>query len=129
MRVLRVLRQLPTLIQAWSTLLQQHIALMQEYNQLLREIIHELTDQEATTPVTDLQAIADQASAIAGSMMPSTGLSLIVPSLAASHPPDAVPDGRARDPKRIRTGADVTYSSRTFLREQDEKRAVGRRLP
>lgn len=123
MRVLRVLRQLPTLIAAWSTLLQQHIALMQEYNSLLREIIHELTDREAETPPVDLQEIADQASAIASSMTPLTGLSLI-----QSQPPpsDVAPDVRARDPKRIRTAADVTYSSRSFLREQDEKHAAGR---
>lgn len=129
MRVLRVLRQLPSLITVWSTLLQQHIALMQEYNNLLREIIRELTDREPETAPTDLTAIADQASAIASSTQGLTGLSLIAPLPASSHPLAAVPDVPAspKDPKRIRTAADVTYSSRTFLREQDSQHLAGRR--
>lgn len=125
MRVLTALRQLPTEITALSIQLRQYSALIHEHSALIRELHLALTQREAETPTPDLQAIAD--SVTASSTTSLTGAAQQAASHPIAQPLVAVPDARAKDPKRIRTAADVSYSSRSFLREQDDHHAGGRR--
>ena len=89
--------QLPRAVPQWTALLHEHTEVIREQNDLLREFLLAI-GHGPQTPETP-RATPD----------PLQGMRSVAPS---SPPPN---------PRRLRTARDVTYSSRAFLREQDDR--------
>jgi hypothetical protein len=96
---------------------EEHTAVIRETNDLFRELLIAIGQGPSQTPETPrLRSVEPWSS------NPSSGPE---PPSVPLHP---APPPEPPNPKRIRTARDVTYSSRSYLREQDA-RVVAEQAP
>jgi hypothetical protein len=116
LRGLRALCQLPSQLRQWQMTVEEHTAVIRETNDLFRELLIAIGQGPSQTPETPrLRSVAPPSS------NPSSGPE------PPSSPLQSVPQ-EPPNPKRLRTARDVTYSSRSYLREQDA-RVVAEQAP
>ena len=101
-------------------IMEEHTAVVRETNDLFRELLIAIGQGPSQTPETPrLRSVEPLSSNLSSGpdpqQMPSPG-------------PQPAPPPEPQNPKRLRTARDVTYSSRSFLREQDD-RVVAERAP
>lgn len=89
---------------------EEHTAVIRETNDLFRELLIAIGQGPSQTPETP-RLSATPSLVERPSSSPSSGLPPLQPA----------PSPEPQNPKRLRTARDVTYSSRQFLREQDDR--------
>jgi hypothetical protein len=108
---LRALVQLPSLLRQWHTRLETQELLIRELTDLHRELLTAIGagPQTPQTPETP--------------RLPPTRTQT-APEPSTDHPLTLTEPPPPPDPHRLRTDRDVTYSSRSFLHEQDARAAA-----
>jgi len=109
-RGLHALVQLPSQLRQWQMTVEEHTAVIRETNDLFRELLIAIGQGPSQTPETP-RLSATPSLVERPSSSPSSGLPPLQPA----------PSPEPQNPKRLRTARDVTYSSRQFLREQDDR--------
>lgn len=121
LRGLRALVQLPSQLRQWHIRLETQELLIRELTDLHRELLYAIGSgpQTPETPrLNESNGPLTRPTATAMDLLPPDQISR----------PLELTDPAPPNPKRLRTSRDVTYSSRSFLREQDE-RAVAEQAP
>lgn len=118
------LLHLPSMLRSWILQLQQHAALLQEYNDLLRELILFLSEEQAKTGrVADVPASVLQAPLAPPPAADDEWTQLGDPGVPISIRTTS----GVKDPKRIRTAADVSFSSQLASHSDDRADVPGNR--